>query len=224
MPFWVAADAIAFSGWRRRIQPGRWLLDVGCGQGRSAFKLMDLDIRIVAFDVSKEMVRQAVKRYREGHFAARATFFVADASRFPIRNACLDYVLVYGVLHHVPDPRAACLEVARVLKAGGVYFGSENNETVFRAAFDVLQKAFPIWYEEAGPEALISARTMEEGFRGTGVGLNTRTSVFLPPHLINLLPRGLGLPVLRLTDRLCGAIPGLSGNGGLILVEGLKRS
>jgi len=81
-----------------------------------------------------------------------------------------------------------------------------------------------IWYEEAGPEALISARTMEEGFRGTGVSLNTRTSVFLPPHLINLLPRGLGLQLLRFTDRACGAIPGLSRNGGLILIEGLKGS
>ena len=47
-------------------------------------------------------------------------------------------MLVYGVLHYRPDPQAACSEIART---EGVYLGSENNETIFRAGFDLLQRS-----------------------------------------------------------------------------------
>ncbi|MCX6841941.1 MAG: Trm112 family protein, partial [candidate division WOR-3 bacterium] len=41
-PFWIAADRIAFAPWRSEIQPDKWLIDVGCAQGRSTFKILDL--------------------------------------------------------------------------------------------------------------------------------------------------------------------------------------
>ena len=47
-------------------------------------------------------------------------------------DSSFDYVLIYGVLHHLPDAGFACREVARTLKPGGIYFGLENNETIFR--------------------------------------------------------------------------------------------
>jgi ubiquinone/menaquinone biosynthesis C-methylase UbiE/uncharacterized protein YbaR (Trm112 family) len=224
MPFWVAADEIAFTRWRDRIRPGSRLLDVGCGPGRATVKVLDLDIDVIAFDVSKAAVRQAEERHRRGGYPARAAFFAADATRFPVREAALDCVLVYGVLHHVPDPRAACLEIARVLRPGGKYLGSENNETVFRRVFEWLQRLRPLWYEEAGPEALISDRTLREGFRGTGVEIETRSSVYLPPHLLNLLPAGVSRRLLGATDAAFNLVPGLRSNGGLILVEGTKRA
>lgn len=222
MPFWDAADAITFSEWRPRFQPGGWLLDVGCGNGRSTFKVADLPLKILAFDVSKGAIRQAEQRARAARPAAKLSFLTADAKHFPVRSGVMDHVLIYGVLHHVPEPRAACLEVARVLKPGGVYFGSENNETFFRKAFDMLQKLKPLWYEEAGPEALISETTVREAFAATGVSVTTRSSIFVPPHLINLLPRTWGAPLLKLSDRLGRAVPLVSSNGGLILIEGIK--
>lgn len=221
--FWQAADELAFEPWREEIRSGSRVLDVGSAQGRSSFKLMDLDIDIVGFDVSKNLVRQAIQRYRTGTHAGRATFFVADASTFPFVDEVFDYVLVYGVLHHLPDPSATCREVARVLKRGGAYFGSENNQTVFRAPFDLLQKIKPIWHEEAGPEALISDQTLRQWFQPTTVSIETTTRVFLPPHLINLLSGSAGYGLLRSTDRIGRAIPFIRDNGGLILVHGTKR-
>lgn len=38
-PFWLAADALAFDQWCKAICPGKWLLDVGCAQGRSTFNM-----------------------------------------------------------------------------------------------------------------------------------------------------------------------------------------
>ena len=223
MRFWAAVDQLTFERWRPRIHAGSWLLDVGCGNGRSASRIMDLDVRVLAFDVAKEAVRQARERFPVGSSRARATFLVADATRFPVKACSMDQVLVYGVLHHVPDPRQACGEIARVLRPGGLYLGSENNHTIFRGFFDLLQRLRPLWYEEAGPEALISAAVMREAFAGTGVEVTTESFVFVPPHLVNLLPPRAGQRLLEWSDRIAGAIPGLRNHGGLILIEGVKQ-
>jgi ubiquinone/menaquinone biosynthesis C-methylase UbiE/uncharacterized protein YbaR (Trm112 family) len=223
-PFWVAADQLAFEPWRKEIKQGNWLLDVGCAEGRSTFKMMDLDINIVGFDVSKALVRQAIDRYRAGSYKAKATFCVADASNFPFKNSSFNYVLIYGVLHHLPDPTAACKEVARVLKLNGQYIGSENNRSVFRAIFELLQKINPLWHEEAGPEALISHKLISEAFNGTGVEVKSYTSVFLPPHLINLFPQKTANQLLAVTDKVGRAIPILRNNGGLVVINGIKST
>jgi ubiquinone/menaquinone biosynthesis C-methylase UbiE/uncharacterized protein YbaR (Trm112 family) len=224
LPFWVAADRLAFSRWRDLIRPGGFLLDVGCGPGRATAKLVDLDLDILAFDVSKAMVRLAAERFRGRSLKARPVFMAADAMRFPVRAAAVDYVLAYGVLHHVPEPPRVCREIDRVLRPGGLYLGSENSTSIFRGLFELLQRLRPQWYEEAGPEALFSARSFGESFAGTGVTLATRSSVFLPPHLLNLLSPGLAAGLLRATDSLASHVPFVRDNGGLILVEGTKQA
>ncbi len=224
MPFWRAADRIAFTPWRDEIQPAARLLDVGCAQGRSTFKLLDLDIDVAAFDVSKLLVRQAIERYRRGNYRARVTFLAADGARFPFANAVFDHVLIYGVLHHLPDPSGACREVARVLKQGGTYFGSENNRTALRTLFDAVHRLCPLWHEEAGPEPLISKRDFESWFAVTKVEIDTRCSVFLPPHLINIFSAENGYRLLAFFDRLGRALGPLGRHGGLILVRGVKHA
>jgi ubiquinone/menaquinone biosynthesis C-methylase UbiE len=167
--FWLAADQIAFQSWRNEIQERKWLLDVGCAQGRSTFKVMDLDIHILGLDISKKLVRQAIDRYRKGNYKAKASFIAADASSLPLIDESMDYILVYGVLHHLPYPDKMCNDITRVLKPGGIYFGSENNASSFRRIFDLLQKLKPIWSEEAGPEALISKNKLLEWFNGKSI-------------------------------------------------------
>jgi ubiquinone/menaquinone biosynthesis C-methylase UbiE/uncharacterized protein YbaR (Trm112 family) len=221
-PFWLAADKIAFDSWRKIIQPGKWVLDIGCAEGRSTFKLMDLNINIVGFDISKRLVRQAINRSRQGNYSGKATFFAADATSLPFVDNAFDYVLIYGVLHHLPDPEKTCHEVARVLKRGGIYFGSENNVSIFRRIFDLLQKIHPIWHEEAGPEALISKERLGQFFQDTGVQLNIKNSVYLPPHLLNLVSEKLAYRCLSISDWIGQAIPFLRDNGGLILILGRK--
>jgi ubiquinone/menaquinone biosynthesis C-methylase UbiE/uncharacterized protein YbaR (Trm112 family) len=221
-PFWIAADKLAFDPWRKEIKKGAWLLDVGCAQGRSTFKLMDLDIHILGMDVSKHLVRQAIERYRKGNYKAKATFIAADANMIPVIDAAMDNILIYGVLHHLPDPKKTCAEIGRILKPGGIYFGSENNTTIFRKVFDLLQRFFPIWSEEAGPEALISKKYLHDSFLGTGIAIRTRSSVYLPPHLMNLTGPKSAFRWLRFFDILGNVLPFLGNNGGLILIRGRK--
>lgn len=220
--FWRAADRIAFEPWKQAMTPGARLLDVGCAQGRSTFEFLDCDIQIVGIDISKALIRQAIARYQAGDHRARAAFIAADASSFPLRDESFDTILLYGVLHHLADPAASCREISRVLKAGGTYFGQENNESVFRGVFDVLQRLLPQWHEEAGPEAIISGERLQAWFRETPVEVEFKSSVFLPPHLCNLMSLSLSHRMLVALDRLGRAIPFLRNQGGVILIHGQK--
>ena len=222
-PFWTAADQIAFSEWSEAIHDGTWLLDVGCAQGRSAFQLMDHRINVVGLDISKAMIRQAIERTKRERHAARAAFFVGDAANFPFVESCFHYVLVYGVLHHLPNPAETCRQISRVLKPGDIYFGQENNHSSMRFAFNLLQRLLPIWHEEAGAQPTISQKDFRSWLISAGIEVSTRTTVFLPPHLLNLFTARWAHQILRLTDGLFRWIPWVNQQGGLILVKGAKR-
>ena len=223
MPFWRAVDEKIFAEWKTEIEPQHWLLDIGCAQGRSSYRLLELPITIVGFDISKELVRQAIASYQKKRHAAAATFFVADGSSLPFADESFDYVLIYGVLHHLPDPAQTCSEVTRVLKPGGIYFGSENNQTVFRKIFDTLMKIVPLWHEEAGAQPLIGEERIREWFGSSKITVEATTRVFVPPHLINILGARVGGALLDMTDRIGSNLPLLRDNGGLIMLRVVKR-
>jgi SAM-dependent methyltransferase/uncharacterized protein YbaR (Trm112 family) len=209
-PFWTAVDRATFKNWRKQIRPGSWLLDIGCANGRSAFPLAEPGVKIVGFDISKKMVRQAIEQ------AKRAG---CHGDRPPFAPASFDFALTYGVLHHLPNPDRSCRRIHEILKPGGVYFGSENNRTIFRGIFDLLMKLAPLWTEEAGAEPLISKRMIRQWHSGLPVQMRSRSRVFLPPHLLNLVGQRLAGILLPLTDALAGSMPGLRDQGGLILFE-----
>lgn len=220
--FWQSIDRLIIGEWRREMKNGRYLLDVGCAQGRSTFPFMSEPINIVAFDISREMVRLAERKYKKYPNKAKASFMVADASAFPVKNNSFDYVLLYGVLHHLPDPGRACREIYRVLKKHGIYFGLENNKTIFRFVFDLLQKLSPLWYEEAGPVALMSQKDVRNWFSGLPIHLRMSTLAFVDPHLINLLPVSLAQFIVKATNSLGQMLPLMSQNGGLLAIKGTK--
>ena len=222
-PFWKASDEIVMSKWKKLIRPGSNVLEIGCAQGRCSFEFINNDNKFVGFDISKKLVRQAIERSKIEKVDSRCIFFAADGSKLPFRKNTFDCVLIYGVLHHLPNPRKTCSELECVLKDEGVYFGQENNKTPFRIVFDLLQKIFPLWHEEAGPEFMISPKTFEEGF-SEKVIIKTRTHVFLPPHLVNVLKSTKTAKILlNLTDIIFRSVPFLGKCGGIILVEVRKN-
>ena len=93
---------------------------------------------------------------------------------------------------------------------------------MFRGVFDVLQRLLPQWHEEAGPEAIISSERLRTWFSETPVEVGSKTSVFLPPHLCNLMSLSLSHRMLVASDRLGRAIPYLRDQGGVLLIHGLK--
>jgi ubiquinone/menaquinone biosynthesis C-methylase UbiE len=91
------------------IQSGR-ILDLGCGKGRFASRLIEGGASVVGLDLSSAMLAEAkgLNRVR------------ASALRLPFRDEVFDGVAAVEVFEHLPSVRTALAEVRRVLKPGGV--------------------------------------------------------------------------------------------------------
>jgi ubiquinone/menaquinone biosynthesis C-methylase UbiE/uncharacterized protein YbaR (Trm112 family) len=222
--FWRAADAAAFGSWAGRVNAEAWVLDVGCANGRSAWPFAETGATLVGCDISRRLIAQATEHAKRRGLHARTTFIVADADRLPFATEAFDFAVTYGALHHLPNPARTSRDIQRVVKVGGVHFGSENNKSAFRRLFDLLMKVKPLWIEEAGEEPLISAAMLREWLAGVPATLHVATHVFVPPHLINVLPAGWGEGLLKATDAIGSRLPFLRENGGLIVFEARKMA
>lgn len=101
------------------IRGCKCILDAACGNGRYTRFLLgqaDPDARITAFDFSQGMLERARTRLRA---SARATWAAADLTRLPYADAAFDAAVCGWALEHIPDPRSALGELARVLRPAG---------------------------------------------------------------------------------------------------------
>ena len=86
------------------------ILIAGCGSGR------DVTIsaqRLVAFDLSYAAVKGSREMYRDN------SYFVADLSSIPLKNAVVNCIVCSEVIEHVVTPEKAIREFQRVLAANG---------------------------------------------------------------------------------------------------------
>jgi len=90
--------------------------DLGCGTGNVAELLAPLVERVVAVDQSPAMLKAAQKRLAG---LGNVEFREGTLERLPLEDASVNAAVAALVLHHVADPEAACLEMARILKPGG---------------------------------------------------------------------------------------------------------
>jgi ubiquinone/menaquinone biosynthesis C-methylase UbiE len=109
-----------------QIEPQARILEIGCGRGAGAC-LIQAEFHpslMHAFDLDYGMILIA-RKYLKPALRDKISLYVGDAQRLPYRDAVLDAVFGFGVLHHLPDWRGGVHEIARVLKSGGIYFLEE---------------------------------------------------------------------------------------------------
>jgi len=134
-PFRALQQRMEIYWMKRRVGrlQGGIVLEVGCGRGvgakfiMRAFRVSTLHASDLDINMIRKSKRNLAAMDRDGIF-----LHVADAFRLPYRNATLEAVFGFGVLHHVPDWRGAIAEISRVLKAGGYYFFEEIYPSVYR--------------------------------------------------------------------------------------------
>ena len=99
-------DTVA--GMVREVDPER-VLDAGCGEGETIERLGPLlPHPVTGVDLNPDSVRFATSRLPEDRFDT------ADLLALPFDDGSFDLVLCLEVLEHVPDPRPALAELARV--------------------------------------------------------------------------------------------------------------
>jgi ubiquinone/menaquinone biosynthesis C-methylase UbiE len=123
-----ATDPIAdMDGYERTLARTRRYLkhddvayEFGCGTGTTALKLAPSVGRIVASDISGEMVAIAREKAATDN-CTNAAFEVATPDAAPWPDASFDVALGFNVLHLVAARREALRGVHRLLKPGGLF-------------------------------------------------------------------------------------------------------
>lgn len=97
------------------------VLDLGCGVGKSRklFSRPDRELNWIGIDIPDSMESQA-----RPSMSAKVILF--DGLTIPIAAKTFDVVYSHQVFEHVRYPDVLLTEVARVLKAGGLFVGSTS--------------------------------------------------------------------------------------------------
>jgi ubiquinone/menaquinone biosynthesis C-methylase UbiE len=101
------------------IPSGLTVADIGTGTGGMLPLLSEFAEKIVAVDISQEMLRRAKARAR-ARGLENVDFLKADLRDLPLEDASVDAAFATLVLHHAPHPGAAVKEIARILRPGRV--------------------------------------------------------------------------------------------------------
>ena len=107
------------------LQPGDRVLDLGCGEGRHVIAAYAAaPVQAVGVDLSHRDLCTAQARAAEflqpGESGKQLDLAQASALCLPFPDASFDKVICSEVLEHIPDYRAALVEIRRVLKPGGM--------------------------------------------------------------------------------------------------------
>jgi SAM-dependent methyltransferase len=126
---------------------GRTVLDAGAGTGLVSHELVAAGSRVVAVDLSLDMLRW--------QRTSRPPSAVADLSRLPLRTDTVDDAVAAFVLNHLPDPLPALRELARVTRPGGAVLATVPATSSRSAARDRIDDVaiahgfrWPPWYLE----------------------------------------------------------------------------
>ncbi len=117
----VAADV------RAHLPRGGVVLDVGCGSGLVADRILDLDATYLGIDFPEHHVAYVARRFAPLPGALATRFLRGDGELLPLADASVDVVVLSEVIEHLLRPERAVWEIARVLRPGGVLLMTTNN-------------------------------------------------------------------------------------------------
>jgi len=113
---------------RININPGGTMLDLGCGEGRHIFGLMEKfpDLKCIGLDPHIESLDKAFEglKFLESISNTKTNFLSGSAYSLPFSDNSFDLVVCSEVLEHLHDYKDAIKEINRVLKPGGQFLAS----------------------------------------------------------------------------------------------------
>ena len=124
---------------RLGLGPGASVAEIGCGAGEDARRLAGLVApggRVVGFDASEAMVREARSRHGE---VEGLSFVQGDAAALEAADGGFDAARADRVLLHVPDPDRVLAEMARITRPGGRIMACEPDMPACWVAADDME-------------------------------------------------------------------------------------
>jgi SAM-dependent methyltransferase len=136
---------------RQRLAPGSIVVDLGCGPGDPATRLLAADHHVLGVDVSPGQLRLAASA------APSALLVRADITEFALRPASVDAVVSFYALGHLPPPAHAPLfaAIATWLRPGGLLLTSAPRIPGDQVDEDWI--GVPMYFGGIGDEATLAA-------------------------------------------------------------------
>lgn len=103
-----------------QVRPEDTVIDLGCGLGRLTRVLADRGQRVIAIDISLEMLKRAQEL--NWHLENVEWRHGDGVSLSPVGDASVDAIVSFVVFQHIPDPAITLgyvREMGRVLRPGG---------------------------------------------------------------------------------------------------------
>jgi SAM-dependent methyltransferase len=119
----VAFEAVV-AGAPRRV------LEVGCGRGELAERLLQAGLEVVACDQSERMVELTRARGVDAR--------VAEVQDLPFPDGTFDVAVANFMLYHVPDVDRALAELRRVLRGGGRLVAATNGVDQLKELWELV--------------------------------------------------------------------------------------
>jgi len=157
---------------RQFLSPSSTVLEIGCGTGTTALRLAPSVARIVASDISSEMISIArEKAAAQGCGNAVFELARADGSHGP--ESTYDAVLAFNLLHLIAGRQSTLANISRQLKPGGLFISktpclSEMNPLI-RIAVPVMRLA-----GKAPVVSFFTAKEIEAEIAGAGFTITAR--------------------------------------------------
>lgn len=152
---------------RASLQPGRRVLDVGCGLGGSArYLATEWQCHVTGIDLTGEYIEAAKVLAQLVGLGDVTTFQQSSALDMPFAAGSFDVVWTEHVQMNIADKRAFYAEIARVLTPGGCLLFHD----IFRGDGGPLHYPVP-WAEESSISFLATPEEVREILEGLGFSI-----------------------------------------------------
>ncbi|MBL8531202.1 MAG: class I SAM-dependent methyltransferase [Hyphomonadaceae bacterium] len=156
---------------QRRLNPADVVFEFGCGSGTTALRLAPGVARMLATDLSPEMI--AIAREKAAAACCANIAFEVGTSAAAGPDGSFDAVLGFNILHLVADRRSTLADVRRALKPGGLFISKTPCLSEMNPAFRVLVPLMRA-IGRAPDVAFFTAAQLEQEIAAAGFAIEER--------------------------------------------------
>ena len=183
---------------RERVPAGSKILDVGCGTGILAERLLREGYDVTGVDPFAAMLQHMAKR------DPRLKTVHAAGQNLPFEDGAFDFTYCVAVMHHVANPqdvRDTLVEMCRVTRPGGLVLVWDHNPR--NPYWPILMKRVP---QDTGAERLIPEQEILDGLKlGSAMPIETKPLGMVPDFTPKIL-----MPLVAQLERIIEQVPVLN--------------